>query len=676
MNKKILSAVLATTMIFSGTVTAIASESVEFNINQNMDALQADIAAMVRLAKPMAQQAGQESIIAEIEEQMIATDLTKEVPSIKEKLNNIIYKDNGKEKILDKSKLQNAYDDAVFAYEHNNLDTGTKALLVKHIRDAKVLLSSPNSTSSQVEQVTANLRSASGMKAKEDIKEVSELREIIKKVEELGNKENNSAIVRAKTLILNEASQEEIKEEINKLQSIIDTYNTSQLENYKSKAVDFINSKNILNEHKKEYIDRINNAEDSIAVDAVKKEAEAKALELSAEEYKGKINELLNISKDEKLAFNKRIDNKEDAEKVYKEALDSDSSNLRNGKDALLSAFGTFRHINPEKIKETKNAFDLAKTVEEAKSVLDSKQEVFEKENNAIAQIKNMTNIDNETMDAYITSINNGEDIDSVLDAAVEKNAKQSQVKRYSIDEVSQLKENLKEKLSDNRVQGEMRENAQKALDISEEMLTLKDLTVRELDDLGKTLFEQYGIVQNYLLGLDEVNKNMPNKDDEENKPQGDDGEQTTTNGDIVDPYYTDYEARRSVYSAVKKDNLKLAIEKAENFLREGVGSSEQDRLIVEALSKARTISYEDKYTQTEVDAMEKELLDIMGNVKDKPNKDIKDKNSKKEEAKKTDAKEQKESKKEVKTGVDSVAGIAGLLSVAAMAFVELRKKK
>ena len=674
MNKKILSAVLATTMIFGGVNTAIANESIEFNVNQDMDALQADIADMVRLAKPMAQQAGQESIIAEIEEQMKATDLIKEVPSIKDKLNNIIYKNNGKEKILDKSKLQNAYDDAVFAYEHSNLDTGTKALLAKHIKDAKVLLSSPNSTSSQIEQVSANLRDASGMESEDDSEDVLELRELIKKVESLNNEDNNGAINRAKALILSGASKEEIQEESNKLQSIIDAYNTAQLEDYKSKAIDFVNTQDISDEQKKEYIDNINKAEDSTTVDTIKKEAEAKALELSADEYKEKINEMLNISEDEKIAFNNRIDNEENAEMIYKEALNLDASNLKNGKEALLSDFGNFRHIDTSKLKEVKDAFDVAETVEEAKAILDAKRDIFNKENDIIGQIKNMTNISNEEMDSYINSINNGEDVDSILESAKAKNEVQAVVERYDIDEVSKLKEDLKEKLSDNRVSEEIREDAENALSLSDEILAIEDLTVRELDDLGKALFKQFGIVQNYLSGLDEINRNIVDKSDEEKKPQGDDGEQTTTDGDIVDPYYTDYEARRSVYSSVNKDNLKLAIEKAENFLREGVGTSEQDRLIVDALSRARTISYEDKYTQFEVDAMEKELLGIMGNVKDKPNKDIKEKNNK-EEIRKSNAKEE-EAKEEVKTGVDSVIGIAGLLSVAAMAYAELRKKK
>ena len=199
---------------------------------------------------------------------------------------------------------------------------------------------------------------------------------------------NNGVINRAKALILSGASKEEIQEEANKLQSIIDAYNTAQLEDYKSKAIDFVNTQDISDEQKKEYIDNINKAEDSTTVDTIKKEAEAKALELSVEEYKEKINEMLNISEDEQIVFNNRIDNEENAEMIYKEALNLDASNLKNGKEALLSDFESFRHIDTTKLKEVKDAFDLAETVEEAKEILDAKRDIFKKENDSIRQIK------------------------------------------------------------------------------------------------------------------------------------------------------------------------------------------------------------------------------------------------------------------------------------------------
>lgn len=111
---------------------------------------------------------------------------------------------------------------------------------------------------------------------------------------------------------------------------------------------------------------------------------------------------------------------------------------------------------------------------------------------------------------------------------------------------------------------------------------------------------------------------------------------------------------------AVDKEKLNKAIVDAEILIKDEKGTEVQrDRLQI-AIDNARKSRDKVDVTQSELDAQEKSIRDIMNEIL----------------GIKTEAHEQKEAKGNVKTGVAGVAGAAGVLALAAAGYAATNKRK
>lgn len=111
---------------------------------------------------------------------------------------------------------------------------------------------------------------------------------------------------------------------------------------------------------------------------------------------------------------------------------------------------------------------------------------------------------------------------------------------------------------------------------------------------------------------------------------------------------------------AVDKEKLNKAIVDAEILIKDEKGTEVQrDRLQI-AIDNARKSRDKVDVTQSELDAQEKSIRDIMNEIL----------------GIKTEAHEQKEAKGNVKTGVAGVAGVAGVLALAAAGYAATNKRK
>lgn len=116
----------------------------------------------------------------------------------------------------------------------------------------------------------------------------------------------------------------------------------------------------------------------------------------------------------------------------------------------------------------------------------------------------------------------------------------------------------------------------------------------------------------------------------------------------------------RVTRKAVDKEKLNKAIVDAEILIKDEKGTEVQrDRLQI-AIDNARKSRDKADVTQSELDAQEKSIRDIMNEIL----------------GIKTEAHEQKEAKGNVKTGVAGVAGVAGVLALAAAGYAVTNKRK
>ena len=662
MNKRILTAALATTILLSGGTQSFASE---INVNQNVETIQAQLNDLIRLAEPIAEgNTAQEETIAKIKSQMdsLSTqDFIKEVPNMERKLKAIIYEDNGAEEV-NKKELEEAYEDGIYAYENNIIgEKGSKEELLRALKEAETLLDSPNVSRKQIVQISESIRYNIGVEINEDSADLSELRTAIKKIEEINNEDNKKLINSAKSLLLSNPNQEDVNNKTKELNEVIRAYQKENISDTKNKTIDTIENLNLSDEEKSTYIENVKNSDDVDKINEILEEAKTNAKKWDLEEFKEMINNLKYLSDEQKQQFITEFENSDDTSNIEQEAIDLNYENLKSLKDDLLSNFKKYKHIKSENIENIKQEVYNAQTLEDAENILNDYEDKLDKIEEAVIEVENLSNLTDEQMDYFNDKLNNFEDIQAVLKEANDLNETQDLVERYSKDDVISLRQQLSDKLNDDRVNTELREKSEEALTLADEVLASESSTLREYDEVGKALYEQYTEVQNYLLDLDTNNKPIDNTQEEkepeieilsDDQPVEENGKtevvNITTDNNVNKAPVNVVEKQQN--NVVNKENLNKAITKGNEFIKEGKGTKEQNDRLIEALIKARNIYHDSKATQQQVDDMEKELLSIMGLTHD-------------------------EIKSDVRTGVESVLGVAGLLSIAAMAYLTNKKK-
>lgn len=670
MNKKILTAALASSIIFGNGVNAFASETNKIDINQDAEVIQAQLNDLIRLAEPIAEGNGEnEETIAKIKSQMASLsseDFIKEVPNMERKLNAIIYKDDGKEKV-NKKELEEAYEDGVYAYENDIIgENGSKEELLRALEEAKTLLKSPNVSRDQVVQISDSIRYNIGVEINEFSADLSNLRKAIKDVENLNDDNNKKIINSAKSLLLSNPNQEDVDKKTNELKEVLKISQEENILETKNKAINTIKKLNLDEEKKSSYEQSILNTENLGEINSILENAKSESRDLDLEEFNSLIDNLEYLTQEEKQSFIDQANEQEDIQGLYQQAIDLNYENLKIKKDDLLKDVRNYKHIKVENINNAKDEFYKTESLEEAKNLLSDYLEKFDNIEEAVIKVENLANLTDEQMQSFSDKLNNYEDIDVILNEATRLNDSQQLVERYSKEEVVELREKLISKLEDQRLDENLREKSEEVLALSNDILSDSNATLKELDNLGKALYEQFTEVQNYLLDLDTVKKPIDDTEKEQKAEIDENSEQPvekdntkttvvntsdqTPQTKTVNNQPNNVITKNTPKVLVNKDNLNKTILKAEEFIKEGKGTKEQNNRLNETLKKAREIYNNEKATQSEVDNIEKELLNIMNITYN-------------------------EVKSDVKTGVEGVFGTAGLLSVAAMAYLANKKR-
>lgn len=188
-----------------------------------------------------------------------------------------------------------------------------------------------------------------------------------------------------------------------------------------------------------------------------------------------------------------------------------------------------------------------------------------------------------------------------------------------------------------------------------DEIRELKNLSMNEADGFVNRLFFKSKTVEDVENVLKEARKLNEENKKKSNNNNGNQGSTGSSKNNI-----NTGSTKRVTRKAVDKEKLNKAIVDAEILIKDEKGTEVQrDRLQI-AIDNARKSRDKADVTQSELDAQEKSIRDIMNEIL----------------GIKTEAHEQKEAKGNVKTGVAGVAGVAGVLALAAAGYAVTNKRK
>lgn len=175
-----------------------------------------------------------------------------------------------------------------------------------------------------------------------------------------------------------------------------------------------------------------------------------------------------------------------------------------------------------------------------------------------------------------------------------------------------------------------------------------------KLIDQASTKATVDSIVEDAVKADKELVKEEDKKDNKDNKKPEQKGQ---TSANKVNKSNSNAKVTKK---AVNKEKLNKAIVDAEILIKDEKGTETQrDRLQI-AIDNARKSRDKADVTQSELDAQEKTIRDIMNEIL----------------GIKTETHEEKKAKDSVKTGVAGVAGVAGALALAAAGYVATNKRK